>query len=141
MQSKVKTLTSQIKTIRENIKASKENFCNNPIPDNREMMQKAERLLHVKRQELKQVKIKHDQQKVIDFKTYHTITQNQFYWLCSLYDENDENCEMDRYDFNVLNSMMDYQIKHGKMSSKMAKYYWDIYNKYQDNLPKQMRGN
>ena len=48
---------------------------------------------------------------------------------------------MDRYDFNVLNSMMDYQIKHGKMSSKLAKYYWDIYNKYQDNLPKQMRGN
>ena len=47
MQSKVKTLTSQIKTIRENIKALKENFCNNPIPDNREMMQKAERLLHV----------------------------------------------------------------------------------------------
>ena len=77
MQSKVKTLTSQIKTIRENIKALKENFCNNPIPDNREMMQKAERLLHVKRQELKQVKIKHDQQKFIDFKTYHTITQNQ----------------------------------------------------------------
>ena len=65
-----------------------------------------------------------------------------WHWLFSLYDEFDtENCEMLRQDYTLLRRSQKSKDARGLLSNDEARDFWEIYEHYQSNLPKQMRVN